>query len=181
MLPERQPEFKLELNFPLQEEESPYMHWWSWGQSQQNGPSSTPGVGLGYGCITLTDHRKVLTFTGLRSYWDKPTYNSFILYNVGGILREVFCGSMIRRKATGRWGKMARDDTWVRCWSWSTQLSRTTFAKAASAPSLSKGIGFNKCWVLFIYENHMRMLFVFKSKFKTIALYYYCLTENTWA
>lgn len=61
-----------------------------------------PGVGLGYGYIMFTDHRKVLTFTGLRSYWDKPTYNSFILYHVGGILREVFCGSMIRRKSTER-------------------------------------------------------------------------------
>ena len=70
-----------------------------------------PGVGLGYGCIMLTDHRKVLTFMGLRSYWDKPTYDSFILCSVGGILREVFCGSMIRRNSTRRRGKMARDDT----------------------------------------------------------------------
>lgn len=130
------------------------MHWWRWDQSQQKGPSSMPGVGLGYECIMLTDHRKVLTFMGLRSYWDKPTYDSFILYSVGGILREVFCGSMIRRKSTRRRGKMARDDTWVRCWSWSTQLSRTTFAKATSAPSLSKGIGS----INVVYFSYMKII-----------------------
>lgn len=55
------------------------------------------------------------------------------------------------------------------------------FAKATSALSFSKGTGFDKWCILLTHKKHTRKLFVFKSKFKTLALYCYCLADNTWA